>query len=165
MFTKQILSLAAVSLASLVMCGAAVAAQSNSVVTVNATLTSACEVSAGAAISFGSFSTLAAVDQTADSGATFTVACSSDMTPMIFATGTRTIINGANTLAFNLSLTSGAAADDLPATLALAAPLTLVEDGTAKVIPLYARLAKANFGSLPAGAYANGSAVTVSVSY
>ena len=58
-----------------------------------------------------------------------------------------------------------AAADDLPATLALAAPLSVVQDGTAKVVPLYARLAKANFGALPAGAYANGSAVTVSVLY
>jgi hypothetical protein len=95
----------------------------------------------------------------------FTVACSADKTPKILATGTRTIVNGANSLPFNLSLTSGAAADDLPATLALAATLTVVQDGTAKVVPLYARLAKANFGSLPAGAYANGSAVTVSVAY
>lgn len=165
MFTKQKVSLAAAALASLVMGGTAFADQSDSVLAVDATLTSACAVSAAATISFGSFSTLAAVDQTADSGSTFTVACSSDMEPAIFVTGTRTVINGANTMPFNLSLTSGAAADDLPATLALAAPLTVVQDGTAKVVPLYARLAKANFGSLPAGAYANGSAVTVSVLY
>lgn len=165
MFTKQNASRVPAALASLVMCGTAVAAQSDSVLTVDATLTSACAVSAGATISFGSFSTLAAVDQTADSGSTFTVACSTDMVPAIFVTGTRTIINGANSLAFNLSMTSGAAADDLPATLALAAALTVVQDGTAKVVPLYARLAAADFGALPAGAYANGSAVTVSVSY
>lgn len=165
MFTQKNVSLAAVALASLVVCGAAAAAQSDSTLTVDATLTSACAVSSAATISFGSFSTLAAADQTADSGSTFTVACSADMVPAIFATGTRTIINGANSLAFNLSLTSGAAADDLPATLALAAPLTVVQDGTDKVVPLYARLAKANFGALPAGAYNNGSAVTVSVSY
>ena len=165
MFTKQAVSRAAAALASLVLCGTATAAQSDSVLTVDATLTSACAVSAGATITFGSFSTLAAVDQTADSGSTFTVACSVDMSPMIFATGTRTIINGANTLPFNLSLTSGAASDDLPATLALSEALTVVQDGTAKVVPLYARVAKADFGSLPAGAYANGSAVTVSVSY
>lgn len=165
MFTKQKVSTAAAALASLVVCGTAVAAQGDSVLTVDATLTSACAVSAGATISFGSFSTLAAVDQTADSGSTFTVACSTDMEPAIFATGTRTIINGANSLPFNLSLTSGAAADDLPATLALATVLTVVQDGTEQIVPLYARLAKANFGALPAGAYANGSAVTVSVSY
>jgi hypothetical protein len=165
MFTKQIFSLAAVSLASLVMCGTAVAATSDSNLTVNATLTSACEVSAGATISFGSFSTLAAADRTADSGSTFTVACSVDMAPKIFATGTRTVINGVNTMPFNLSLTSSAEADDLPATLALAVPLAVVQDGTAKVVPLYARLTKANFSSLPAGGYANGSAVTVSVLY
>lgn len=165
MFTKQNGSLALLALASLVVCGAAGAAQGDSVLTVDATLTSACAVSAGATISFGSFSTLEAADQTADSGSTFTVACSVDMEPTIFVTGTRTVINGANTMPFNLSLTSGAAADDLPATLALAAPLTVVQDGTVKVVPLYARLAKANFGALPAGAYANGSAVTVSVLY
>lgn len=165
MFTKQQVSVVAVALASVVMCSTAVAAQSDSILSVDATLTSACAVSAGATISFGSFSTLATGDQTADSGSTFTVACSSDMTPLIFATGTRTIINGANTLPFNLSLTSGAATDALPATLALAAALTLTKDGTAKVVPLYARLVKANFTSLPAGAYANGSAVTVSVTY
>ena len=99
------------------------------------------------------------------SGSTFTVACSTDMAPTIFVTGTRTIINGANSLPFNLSLTSGAAADDLPATLALATALTVVQDGTEQVVPLYARLAKVNFGALPAGVYANGSAVTVSVLY
>lgn len=165
MFTKKNVSLAAATLASLVVCGTAAAAQSDSILTVDATLTSACAVSSAATISFGSFSTLSPVDQTADSGSTFTVACSVDMVPMIFATGTRTINNGANTLPFNLSLSSGAAADDLPATLALASELTVVQDGTEKVVPLYARLVKADFTSLPAGAYANGSAVTVSVSY
>lgn len=165
MFTKKNVSLAAVAMASLVMCGSAVAAQSDSVLTVDATLTSACEVSSAATISFGTFSTLAAADQTADSGSTFTVACSTDMEPAIFVAGTRTIINGVNTLPFNLSLTSGAAGDDLPATLALASTLAIVQDGTAKVVPLYARLAKVNFSALPAGAYANGSAVTVSVLY
>jgi spore coat protein U-like protein len=165
MLKNQKVSLVAAALASFAMCGTVAAAQSDSVLTVDATLTSACAVSAAAAISFGSFSTLATVDQTADSGSTFTVACSVDMEPAIFVTGTRTIINGANTMPFNLSLTSGAAADDLPATLALASVLPLVQDGTAKVVPLYARLAKANFGSLPAGAYTNGSAVTVSVLY
>lgn len=165
MFTKQKVSLAAASLASLVMCGTAVAANSDSLLTVGATLTSACAVSPTAAISFGTFSTLATGDQTADSGSTFTVACSVDTAPTIFAAGTRTIINGASTIPFNLSLTTGAAADDLPATGALASALSIDQNGTVQVVPLYARLIKANFTSLPAGAYANGSAVTVSVVY
>jgi spore coat protein U-like protein len=165
MFTKSKVGLVAAALASMTICGAAVAAQSDSVLTVNATLTSACAVSSAATIGFGSFSTLDNADKTADSGSTFTVACSADMAPKIFVLGTRTIINGANILPFNISLTSGAAADDLPATGATAAVLTVVQDGTAKVVPLYARLAMANFKSLPAGAYANGSAVTVSVVY
>lgn len=165
MFTKQEVSRVVATLVSLVMCGTAAAAQSDSVLAVGATLTSACAVSAGATISFGSFSTLALADQMADSGSTFTVACSVDMVPTIFAAGTRTIINGASSIPFNLSLTSGAAADDLPATEALAAGLTMEQDGTVQVVPLYARLVKANFTSMPGGAYANGSAVTVSVVY
>jgi len=165
MFTKRQVGLVAAALASMTICGSAVAAQADSTLTVSATLTSACAVSPTSTISFGSFSTLATADQTADSGSTFTVACSSDLTPTIFVLGTRTIINGANILPFNISLTAGAASNDLPATGATAAALTLTKDGTAHVVPLYARLAKANFNSLPAGAYANGSAVTVSVVY
>ena len=44
MFTKQDVSLAAVALASLVVCGTAAAAQSDSLLTISATLTSACAV-------------------------------------------------------------------------------------------------------------------------
>jgi len=165
MFTKQQVSLVAAALVSVVMCGTAVAATSASVLTVDATLTSACAVSSTAAISFASFSTLATADQTADSGSTFTVACSADMTPLIFATGTRTIARAVSgSIPFNLSMTSGAAADDLPATLALATGLSLVQDGTTKVVPLYARLLKTNFTTQPAGAYTT-AGVTVSVSY
>lgn len=164
MFTKQKVSVVAVALASVVMCGAAVAAQGDSTLTINATLTSACAVSAGATISFGSFSTLAAGDQVADSGATFTVACSVDMAPTIFAAGTRTITDGTNYIPFNLSLTSGAPTDSVPATLALATGLAIVQDGTVKSVPLYARLLKASFTSKPAGIYASTDMV-VSVLY
>jgi hypothetical protein len=66
---------------------------------------------------------------------------------------------------FKLSLTAGAASNDLPATGATAAGLSIVQDGTAKVVPLYARLAMADFKAMPAGTYTNGSAVTVSVLY
>lgn len=165
MFTKQNGSLVAVALASLVMSGAAVAAQGDSLLTVNATLTSACAVSPTATISFGSFSTLAATDVTANSGSTFTVACSADMEPLIFATGTRSIISGANTIPFSLSLTAGAASNNFPVDGANATTFGLTQDGTARAVTLYARLAKADFGSMPAGVYANGSAVTVSVLY
>jgi spore coat protein U-like protein len=164
MFTKQSVSLAAAALASLVLGGTAVGATSDSNLTVNATLTSACEVSESALISFGSFSTLAAVDQTADSTNTFTVACSVDMLPTVFATGTRTLTGPGGPIAFNLSLTAGALADDLAVDGAPGTPLVISQNGEAQVVPLYARLAMANFKSMPAGAYTT-SAVTVSVQY
>ena len=166
MFTKQRISLVAAALASLVMCGTAVAAQGDSLLTVNATLTSACAISPNSTISFGTFSTLDNADKTANSGSTFTVACSSGMEPLIFVTGTRTIDDGlGHAMPFNLSLISGATVNDLPATGATATGFPLVQDGTARAVPLYARLAVADFKLLPAGAYANGSAVTVSVLY
>ena len=164
MFIKKSVGLVAAAVASMAICGAAAAAQSDSTLTVSATLQSACAVSSTATIDFGSFSTLATVDQTANSGSTFTVACSVDMTPTIFASGDREMTYLTNTLPFNLSLTSGAAADDLPATSGTAEALTLTKDGTAKVVPLYARVAKADFNGLPAGAYTT-SGVTVSVVY
>lgn len=164
MFTKQKVSVVAVALASVVMCGAAVAAQSDSTLTIDATLTSACAVSPTATIDFGTFSTLDNVDKTADSGSSFTVACSANMTPTVFATGTRTITGPGGAIAFNLSLTAGAASDDLAVDGAPGTTLVITQDGAVQVVPLYARLAMANFKSKLPGAYTT-SAVTVSVQY
>lgn len=166
MFTKQKVSLAAAALASLVMCGSAVAAgTANSTLTVNATLESACAVSSAATINFNTISTLATADVTANSGTSFTVACSSDMAPKIFATGTRAIgILGAATLPFNLSLDPTFVAADLATTGSPGDALSIDQDGTAKTVTLYARLAKVNFNSLPPGVYTT-NGVTVSVSY
>jgi len=166
MFTKKNVSRVAAALVSLVMCGTAVAAgTASSTLTVNATLESACAVSSAATISFGTVSTLDTADVTANSGGTFTVACSSDMTPKIFATGTRAIgILGAATLPFKLSLDSTFVAADLATTGSPGDDLGITQDGTDKTVILYARLAKTDFNLLPAGVYTT-NGVTVSVSY
>jgi spore coat protein U-like protein len=146
--------------------GVAVAATASNNVGVSATLTSGCEVAAGGTIAFADFVTLASAgNQTASSGNTFTVACSSDVTPKISSASSRTMAVAGKSLPFNLSLTSGAAADDLPVDTATAALLTLTKDGTMKVVPLYATVLAANFTgvkALPAGTYITTVAVDVS---
>ncbi len=164
MFIKQKLALVAVAVASITCSTMAVALQSDGTLAVDATLASACTVSGAATISFGSFSSQLAGDTTANTGSTFQVACSSDLSPKIFATGARTVVNGANTLPFNLSLTTDAPADDLPLTLATAEALPMTQDGAPHDVHLYARALTANYIGLPSGTY-NAGAITVSVSY
>ncbi len=80
---------------------------------VNAEVVSACKVSDGATIAFGDVNRSAGHGNDGDSGTTFKVSCSSDLTPSIYATGTRTVVKGTDILPFDLSLTSGAATDAL----------------------------------------------------
>ncbi len=151
MFTKQKLSILAAAVAAMSMSGVVSAAgTATGTLTVNATLTSACTVSAAPTISF----VFGAQDAsaTANTVSTFQVACSSDLTPTIYASGTRAMTSGANTMPFNLSLTADAVADDLPTTSPGAA-LTLVQDGTLKDVPLYASVAPAAFRGLAGGSY------------
>lgn len=125
--------------------------------TVGAVLQSACEVQAGA-ISFGNIVTLASTpDQTADSGSTFQVACSSDLSPTIASTTLRKMSDGAGTphlLPFNLSLTAAAASDNFPSATPVALPTA--KDGTMKALTIYAKVLNSNFtgtNALPAGTY------------
>src|SRR5579862_3340049 len=111
MFTKYKIGLLAGAVTSIALSGGAgaVTTQTGNL-TVSAALTSACSVSAAPAISFASFSTLAGVDQTANSGTSLQVACSAGLTPVMFVSGTRAMVDtgGLNPIAFNLSLTAGA---------------------------------------------------------
>lgn len=168
MFSKQKFSLIAAALAATLSGAAMAAITTGGVVTVTAMLTTACTTSATATIDFGSISTLGAADALGDSASTFQVACSAGLAPKIYVTGTRTmILGGAGTtiLPFYLSLTPGAAADDLPATGATGSALTLTQDGVLHDVKLYARALAANIKLLPAGTYTNGSAVTATVTY
>lgn len=164
MNTTKIFTTLALAIAANLGCSAAFAAEDTSTLTVSATLTTACEVSAASAISFGSFAALASSgDRTANSGSTFQVACSADALPTIYASGDRIMLNGTAELPFNLSLASGAAADDLPVDSASATALTVTQDGDLHDVVLYAKTFAADFKSLPSGAYTTD--VTVAVVY
>lgn len=163
MNTKN-LSLLGVALAAALAGTTASAAEDTSTMTVSATLTTACEVSSASSISFGSFAALESTgDKTADSGSTFQVACSSSAVPKIYVSGTREMVNGANVLPFNLSLTSGAAADDLASTSGGADSLTVTQDGSLHDVVIYSSVAAADFKALPSGSYTTN--VTVAVVY
>lgn len=163
-FKSKVVSGVVVAFVLAVSASSAAAAVASNDLVVSATLTSGCEVDAGA-IDFGSFSNLASTgDKLADSGVTFLVACSSDVTPTISSTTVRNMANGANLLPFNLSLTAGAAADDLPTVTPGA--LTITQDGTLQVVTLYAKVLASNFSganALPEGAYTR--TLTVDVTY
>ncbi|MDB5907542.1 MAG: hypothetical protein JWP34_1656 [Massilia sp.] len=146
--------------------GLASAATATGNLVVSATLASGCEVQAGA-ISFGNITTLASTgDKVADSGTSFKVACSSDVVPTIASTTPRSMKDGAATphlLPFNLSLTPGAAADDLPTSSP--GTLAITQDGTLQTVTLHAKVLASNFSganALPAGSYSNTMLVDVS---
>jgi spore coat protein U-like protein len=160
---KNSVSLLALALAA-AFAGSATAAEDTSTLSVSAELTTACEVSAASSIDFGSFAALLSTgDKTANSGSTFQVACSNSATPTIYVSGTREMANGANVLPFNLSLTAGAAADDLSADSGAADALTVTQDGALHDVVIYGKVAAADFQALPSGSYTTD--VTVHVVY
>jgi spore coat protein U-like protein len=163
----QKMGLLAAAVASIALSGVTGAATQTGNLTVSATLTSACSVSPSPSISFASFSTLAGVDQTADSGTSLQVACSTGLTPVMFVSGTRTMVDGGggNPITFNLSLTAGAIADDLAIAIGPATSFGLTQDGAPHAVHLYARVPLANFASKVAGAYATEAPLVVTVSY
>jgi hypothetical protein len=167
-FKSKILVGALVAAGMASMAGMAMAATASGNLVVSATLTSGCEVQAGA-IAFGSFTNLASAgDKNADSGATFKVACSSDVVPTIGSDTAHSMSDGGGTpklLPFNLSLTAGAAADDLPAS-SVPVALSITKDGTLQTVTLYAKVLATNFtgvNALPANTYSR--TVIVDVGY
>ncbi len=166
MFIKQKLSLLAATAAAMTLSGAAGAVTlgltaTPGTLTVNATLTSACSVSLASTI------TLAFGAQDADTSESsldsFQVACSSDLTPTIYATGARVMKNALIELPFNLSLTEGALANDLP-TESPGVTFTLTKDGDLHTVPLYASVSKDVFKGLAGGTYTT-AGISVIVAY
>jgi spore coat protein U-like protein len=146
------------------MSGDSVAATS-STVTVGATLVAACEVTPTATISFGPIANLfSSGDQTANSVATFKVACSNDASPSLYTADAHVMVGpGSEHLPFNLSL-ANSGADDFPT--AAGTSLSLVQDGTLKTVALYAKVFAADFtgsNARTSGAYTVN--LTVSVDY
>ncbi|MCM2337383.1 MAG: spore coat U domain-containing protein [Lysobacter sp.] len=142
--------------------GAAQAAIATGDMTASATLTNSCTVSAST-LTFASTAALASsADVTADTGASLQVACTSGTTPKLYSATERTLVNGLESFAFNLSLTSGAAADNLPTTAPVGSNIA-APDGSAQTVTVYGKILASNFGSKPAGTYTR--AVTLSVDY
>lgn len=160
-FNSKALAVALAAAGMVSVTGGALAATTAGNLDVTATLTAGCEVSTGGAISFGNIVALASTaDKTADSGTTFKVACSSGVSPTISSATARSMSNGAATpklLPFNLSMTAGASADDLPTSGATQA-LSITQDGTLQSVTIYGRVVAANYSGanvLPLGSYTN----------
>lgn len=155
------ISLLALAIVSVLACGTAAATDATGTLTVNTTLTTACEVNTGGTIGFDSFAALASSGtKNANSGATFKVACSQDaVTPSIYSASTREMVNGANVVPFTLSLVSSGGTS-LPS----ASPGTAIgiaQDGTMKDVVLYGQLLPADYQGKKSLAYSVALAMTV----
>lgn len=155
----------ALALGAMAMGGGAMATEVTDTLTANLTLTSACEVTPTSTIQFGSKVALASVSATsADTGSTFRVACSASAdAPTIYAAAIREMKIGdaGAAIPFNLSLSSGANADDLPSIPGEAAPVgTLTQDGAFHDVVIYGK-APNTWAALPSGAYTGTVLVTV----
>jgi spore coat protein U-like protein len=123
-----------------------------------------CTIASSPTISFGSFAALRSTgDQFANSGTSFWVNCTSDVTsaPTLYSASTRTMSSGVNQLPFTLSL-SPSMSSGLPST-APGEALSIARDGTSKTVTLYGRLASADFRVLPHGLYTT--MVTLNLDY
>jgi spore coat protein U-like protein len=136
---------------------------------VSGTLVSACTVSA-ATLDFGDniIALLSQGDVAADTGDTLQIACTTGTSPKIYSTTTRTLAGSGSaegsSIAFNLSQTAGAAADNLPTTaLGAEAIADYTANGAEQTVVIYGRVPVANYGNQPAGPYA--ATITMSVDY
>ncbi len=167
-FNKKAL-LSALLFSGLVMGSVSVsAATATGNMTVNAALTSSCSVSAST-LDFGSIAALdVTADVTGDTAGSLSVACTTGTTtPEIYSDSTRTMVEsgaGTATLAFYLSQTAGAAADNLPTTALAAEAMTgYTADGSAITVPIYGRIPTASFSGKPVGSYT--ATIVISVDY
>ena len=165
MFVKKTVGYLALAMAAVALSGSVLAAgTATSTMNVDATLVTACEVSPTSAISFGTFPALASQGaKSATSGSSFRVACSSDALPKIYTLSARTLANGANVIPFNLSLSEGAASDDLPATGVTGVDPGMLKDGVMHDVVMYASFSAASYSGKPAGVYSR--AVSLQVDY
>jgi spore coat protein U-like protein len=113
-----------------------------------------CTVASGATILFGAIVALASTpDQVSNSGSSFWVNCTADVTsaPTLYSTSARTMTSGTHVLPFTLSL-SASMTPTLPTT-GPGTALAIVRDGTNQTVTLYGRVSSSVFRSLPAGVY------------
>jgi len=163
MFTKKQVGVLAAALASISFCGTAVAASpASSTMTVDTTLTTACEVSALSSIGFGASSHWQAPEQGREQRLHVPGRVLEQRNPTIYATGTRSMMNGTFALPFNLSLTSGAASDDCRRPRVRRRAYGRAGRRSARRL-VYAKTYAADFKALPSAHYT--ADVTVSVAY
>lgn len=115
-----------------------------------------CTIAAGGNLSFGSVVALASTpDQTTNSGTSFWVNCSAEVTnaPSLYSTTTpRALLSGANSIPLMLS-THSPGGPELPFS-SPGMPLDLLRDGSAETVVLYAKIQAIHFRNLPSGSYA-----------
>lgn len=115
-----------------------------------------CTIATGATLSFGSVVALASTpDQTTNSGTSFWVNCSADVTtaPSLYSSTTpRRMQAGAYSIPLALS-THSPGGPELPFA-SPGMPLNVLRNGTAETVILYAKVQSIHFRSLPSGSYA-----------
>ncbi|MEJ1962832.1 MAG: spore coat protein U domain-containing protein [Gammaproteobacteria bacterium] len=122
----------------------------------------ACTVASTATLSFGSVVALASTgDISTNTGGTFWVNCTSEVTtvPSLYSATPRTLVSGANSLAFTLSTSSPGGTE-----LSTAPPgtsLGIVRDSTNQTVTLYGLVMASNFKSLRSGFYTTSIALTI----
>ncbi len=123
-----------------------------------------CTVAPSATLSFGSIVALASTGNiSTNSGSSLWVNCTSDVatSPSLYSATARTLVSGANSLAFELSASSPGGVE-----LATALPgtqLGIVRNGTNQTVTLYGRIVASNFKSLRSGLYTR--VITLTVVY
>lgn len=122
-----------------------------------------CTIATGATLPFGSVVALASTpDQTTNSGTSFWVNCSEDVTaaPSLYSSTTpRSLVSGANSIPLALS-TQAPGGPELPFA-SPGVPLNLISNGSAETVVLYAKIRSIHFRSLPSGSYTATLALTV----
>jgi spore coat protein U-like protein len=128
-------------------------------------LAQSCTVASGATLAFPGIVALASTgNQTTDTGPSLKLACDSTVTGtlQLYSGTPRVMTNASYSLPFNLSLSSGAASNDLPL-LSPGASFTITRDGQLQTVTLYAKIFAQDFKSLPAGPYST--SITLTVEY
>lgn len=123
-----------------------------------------CTAALSSVLSFGVIKALASTgDVTANSGSTFWINCTSDVSagPWLYSATTRTLVSGGSNLPFLLSASSAGGTE-----LASSPPGTAVNiprDGNSQTVTLYGKLLNVNFRGLPSGYYSRD--ITLTVAY
>ena len=114
-----------------------------------------CTIATGATLSFGSVVALASTpDQTTNSGTSFWVNCSEDVTaaPTLYSSTTpRTLQSSVYSIPLALS-THSPGGPELPFA-SPGMPLNVLRNGTAETVVLFAKIQSTHFRSLPSGSY------------